>query len=49
MIKLHARLEKFNYNKLNILIYNLIFSYKRLPMGGGPNIKLWLHMTIGHI
>ena len=49
MIKLHARLEKFNYNELNLLIYHRKFIYERLPIGRGLNEKLWLHMTNGHI
>ena len=49
MIKLRARLEKFNDIELNALIYHRKFIYERLPMGRELNIKLWLHMTNGHI
>jgi len=49
MIKLHARLEKFNDIELKLLIYHLKFIYKRLLIGRGLNEKLWLHMTNGHI
>ena len=49
MIKLRARLEKFNDNELNILIYHRKFIYAGLPTGKGLNIKSCLHMTNGHI
>jgi len=49
MIKLRARLEKFNDIELNILIYHRKFIYARLLIGRGLNEKLWLHMTNGHI
>jgi hypothetical protein len=49
MIKLRARLEKFNNIELNILIYHRKLIYKRLLIGRGLNEKLWLHMTNGHI
>jgi len=49
MYKLHARLEKIDYNELNILIYNRKSIYERLPMGRGLNEKLWSYMTNGHM
>ena len=49
MIKLRARLEKFNDIELNILIYHFKLIYARLPTGRGLNEKLWSHMTNGHI
>ena len=49
MIKLRARLEKFNDIELNILIYHRKFICAQLLIGRGLNEKLWLHMTNGHI